>query len=56
MCIRDSSIIFGLFGYTVFCILFRLGTSILAGALTTVSYTHLLIFLFYNVLGVITYY
>ena len=28
------SIIFGLFGYTVFCILFRLGTSILAGALT----------------------
>ena len=50
------SIIFGLFGYTVFCILFRLGTSILAGALTTVSYTHLLIFLFYNVLGVITYY
>ena len=49
------SIIFGLFGYTVFCILFRLGTSILAGALTmticilptivrtteAVSYTHL---------------
>lgn len=28
------SIIFGLFGYTVFCVLFRLGTSILAGCLT----------------------
>lgn len=28
------SIIFGLFGYTVFCILFRLQTSILAGCLT----------------------
>lgn len=28
------SIIFGLFGYTVFCIMFRLGTSILAGCLT----------------------
>lgn len=28
------SIIFGLFGYTVFCILFRLETSILAGCLT----------------------
>jgi phosphate transport system permease protein len=28
------SIIFGLFGYTVFCTLFRLGTSILAGCLT----------------------
>lgn len=28
------SIIFGLFGYSVFCILFRLGTSILAGCLT----------------------
>ena len=35
------SIIFGLFGYTVFCILFRLQVSILAGCLTTVSYTHL---------------
>ena len=28
------SIIFGLFGYTVFCILFRLQTSIIAGCLT----------------------
>ena len=28
------SIIFGLFGYTIFCTLFRLGTSILAGCLT----------------------
>ena len=28
------SIIFGLFGYTIFCIMFRLGTSILAGCLT----------------------
>ena len=28
------SIIFGLFGYTVFCILFRLQVSILAGCLT----------------------
>ena len=28
------SIIFGLFGYSVFCILFRLNTSILAGCLT----------------------
>ncbi len=28
------SILFGLFGYTVFCIMFRLGTSILAGCLT----------------------
>ncbi len=28
------SIIFGLFGYTVFCVLFRLETSILAGCLT----------------------
>ncbi|HBC28015.1 MAG TPA: phosphate ABC transporter permease PtsA, partial [Ruminococcaceae bacterium] len=28
------SILFGLFGYTVFCILFRLQTSILAGCLT----------------------
>lgn len=28
------SIIFGLFGYSVFCILFRLNTSILAGSLT----------------------
>lgn len=28
------SILFGLFGYTVFCILFRLQTSILAGSLT----------------------
>ncbi len=28
------SIIFGLFGYTVFCVLFRLQTSILAGSLT----------------------
>lgn len=28
------SIVFGLFGYTVFCILFGLGTSILAGCLT----------------------
>lgn len=28
------SIIFGLFGYTIFCVMFRLGNSILAGALT----------------------
>lgn len=28
------SIIFGLFGYTVFCIMFNLGTSIIAGSLT----------------------
>lgn len=28
------SIIFGLFGYTIFCVMFRLGTSILAGCLT----------------------
>lgn len=30
------SIIFGLFGYTVFCVMFRLQTSILAGSLTMV--------------------
>lgn len=28
------SIIFGLFGYTIFCIMFRMGTSIIAGCLT----------------------
>lgn len=28
------SILFGLFGYTVFCVMFRMGTSILAGCLT----------------------
>lgn len=28
------SIIFGLFGYTVFCVVFKMGTSILAGCLT----------------------
>lgn len=28
------SIVFGLFGYTVFCVMFRMGTSILAGCLT----------------------
>ncbi len=28
------SIIFGLFGYTVFCVMFNLGTSIIAGSLT----------------------
>ena len=49
------SIIFGLFGFTFFCVMLRLGTSILAGCLTmsicilptivrtteAVSYTHL---------------
>ena len=31
------SILFGLFGYTVFCVMFRMGTSILAGCLTMTS-------------------